>query len=47
MHPEIEKALLMWVNKMHAQGENVSSEVRKEMGIRIVHGENEMRTDEK
>ncbi len=36
MHPEYEKALLTWVNEMHAQGVNVSSEMIKETGIRIL-----------
>ncbi len=32
---------------MHAQRENVSSEIIKEMGIRILDGVNEIRPDEK
>ncbi len=47
MHPKIEKALLTWVNEMHTQGVNVSSEMIKEMGIRILDGVNEMCPDEK
>ncbi len=42
MRPELEKALLTWVNIMHAQRVNVSSEMIKEMGIRILDGVNEM-----
>ncbi len=36
MDPEFEKAVLTWVNEMHAQRVNVSSKMIKEMGIRIL-----------
>ncbi len=38
----IDKALLTWVNEIHAQGVNVSSEMIKEKGIRILERVNEM-----
>ncbi len=47
MHPEIEKTLLIWVIEMHVQRVNVSLELIKEMGIRILDGVNEIRPDEK
>ncbi len=47
MHPEIEKALLTWVKKIHTQRVNVSLEMIKEVGIRILDGVNEMCPDEK
>ncbi len=40
MHPEIEKALLIW--EMHAQRVNVSSKIINEMGIRILDEVNEI-----
>ncbi len=43
----IDKALLTCVNEMHAQGVNVSSEMIKEMGIRILERVNKMLPDEK
>ncbi len=43
----IDKALLTCVNEMHAQGVYVSSEMIKEMGIRILERVNEMLPDEK
>ncbi len=42
MRPEIEEAILTWVNKIHAQGVNVFSEMIKGMSIRIFDGVNEM-----
>ncbi len=47
MNLEIEKALLTWVNEMHAQGVNGSSKMMKEMGISILGRVNEMLPDEK
>ncbi len=41
MHPELTMALLTWVNEIHAQGVNVSSEMIKEKGIRILERVNE------
>ncbi len=38
----IDKALLTWVNEIHVQGVNVSSEMIKEMSIRILERVNEM-----
>ncbi len=39
---KLEKALLTWVYEMHAQAVNVSWEMTKETGVRIVDGVNEM-----
>ncbi len=47
MHPEHEKALLTWVNEMHAQAVNVSSEMMKEMEVGLLDRVNEMLPDEK
>ncbi len=47
MHLELEKALLTWVNEIHAQAVNVSSGMIKEIGIRIIDRVNEMLPDEK
>ncbi len=44
---KLKKALLNWVNKMHAQGVNCSSKMMKEMGISILGRVNEMVPDEK
>ncbi len=38
----IDKALLTWVIEIHIQGVNVSPEMIKEMGIRILERVNEM-----
>ncbi len=47
MHPEIEKVFLTWVNKNAYPRSECSSEMIKEMGIRILDGVNEMCPDEK
>ncbi len=37
MHPEFENPLLTWVNEMYVQALNVSPELIKEMGVRILY----------
>ncbi len=47
MHPETENTLLIWVNRNACPTSDVSSEIIKEMGIRILDGVNEIGQDEK